>query len=536
MTRWVMIADLERCVGCQTCTAACRHANATSSAVQWRKVLDIEAGSYPNVSRVFVPVGCQHCADPPCMHVCPTTATRQRLDGIVTIDYDLCIGCAYCEVACPYQARFLVHVQRHAYGAALMPNEAAREDPDRLGVAQKCTFCSDRIDFGLENGLKPGVDPRATPACVNSCIADALHFGDLDDPKSNVSRLLREQRHFRMHEEVKTDPGFHYIFGEAREPERSTRDTPPETVSEPTTHTEPGNIRSRGVEPWLQANWDWKAAGNFICGGMGTGLFAFVAIANFGAGTPTLLAWVALAIVALGLLLVLLKIGRPWRFMYVMLQPQRSWMAREAWIAVAFFPLAAFAVWFEAPALIALGVLLGLLFLFSQSMILREAKGIPAWRSPLIAPLIVATGVAEGAGLFLAATAFISSLSPLARAAAIAAILTAVLRGWTWRSYVTALRIEGAPIRSLAVLDAFGPWLFAFGLAVPAALIFLGLIATSVEPFLFAPAGLCIAGAGGALKLILVTRAGYNQGFALIQTPVRGCGVAGPAVKPGWST
>ena len=80
MTRWAMVADLERCVGCQTCTAACRHANATSPAVQWRKVLDIEAGTYPNVSRIFVPVGCQHCADPPCMHVCPTTATRQR-DG-----------------------------------------------------------------------------------------------------------------------------------------------------------------------------------------------------------------------------------------------------------------------------------------------------------------------------------------------------------------------------------------------------------------------------------------------------------------------
>ena len=107
MTRWAMVADLERCVGCQTCTAACRHANATSPAVQWRKVLDIEAGSFPNVSRTFVPVGCQHCADPPCMHVCPTTATRQRADGIVTIDYDLCIGCAYCDVACPYQARFL---------------------------------------------------------------------------------------------------------------------------------------------------------------------------------------------------------------------------------------------------------------------------------------------------------------------------------------------------------------------------------------------------------------------------------------------
>ena len=182
MTRWAMVADLERCVGCQTCTAACRHANATSPAVQWRKVLDIEAGSYPNVSRIFVPVGCQHCADPPCMHVCPTTATRQRADGIVTIDYDLCIGCAYCEVACPYQARFLVHEPHFAYGAA-MQNEVERADPARIGVAQKCTFCSDRIDFGLENGLTPGIDPRATPACVNACIADALHFGDVDDPE-----------------------------------------------------------------------------------------------------------------------------------------------------------------------------------------------------------------------------------------------------------------------------------------------------------------------------------------------------------------
>ena len=98
MTRWVMIADLRRCVGCQTCTAACKHTNATPPEVQWRRVLDMEFGEYPEVKRVFVPVGCMHCADPPCMHVCPSTATGQRKDGIVTIDYDLCIGCAYCAV------------------------------------------------------------------------------------------------------------------------------------------------------------------------------------------------------------------------------------------------------------------------------------------------------------------------------------------------------------------------------------------------------------------------------------------------------
>src|SRR5262245_54727664 len=210
MTRYVMVADLERCVGCQTCTAACRHVNATSPAVQWRQVLDVEAGSYPNVSRTFVPVGCQHCEDPPCMHVCPTTATRKRDDGIVTVDYDLCIGCAYCDVACPYQARFKISKQDFAYGKA-MRNELAREDERRLGVSQKCTFCSDRIDFGVENGLVPGVDPRATPACVNSCIADALHFGDVDDPDSNVSKLLKGNTHFRMHAELGTEPNFYYL-------------------------------------------------------------------------------------------------------------------------------------------------------------------------------------------------------------------------------------------------------------------------------------------------------------------------------------
>ena len=108
MTRYVMVADLRRCVGCQTCTAACKEGNGTPPGVQWRRVLDLETGTYPDVHRVFVPVGCQHCAHPPCLEVCPSTATRQRPDGIVTIDYELCIGCSYCIMACPYDARSLV--------------------------------------------------------------------------------------------------------------------------------------------------------------------------------------------------------------------------------------------------------------------------------------------------------------------------------------------------------------------------------------------------------------------------------------------
>jgi phenylacetyl-CoA:acceptor oxidoreductase subunit 1 len=210
-----MVADLRRCVGCQTCTASCKLTNATPPGVQWRKVLDIETGEYPDVRRSYVPVGCMHCEDPPCLDVCPSTATRKRDDGIVTIDYDICIGCAYCAVACPYQARYKVTKKDFAYGRESR-NEEAREDPRRMGVAQKCTFCVERIDYGLENGLTPGIDPDATPACVNSCIADALSFGDLDDPDSNVSRLLAENKSFRMHEELGTGPGFHYIWEERK--------------------------------------------------------------------------------------------------------------------------------------------------------------------------------------------------------------------------------------------------------------------------------------------------------------------------------
>ena len=212
MTRYVMVADLRRCVGCQACTAACKEANATPPGVQWRRVLDIEVGEFPDVSRVFVPTGCQHCANPPCMHVCPTTATGQRADGIVTIDYDLCIGCGYCAVACPYEARFKVSAADFSFGKQPNASESPRFDPSKIGVATKCTFCVDRIDAGVAAGRIPGCDPEATPVCVNTCVSGALTFGDIDDPDSAVSRLLAENKSFRMHETLGTGPGFYYLW------------------------------------------------------------------------------------------------------------------------------------------------------------------------------------------------------------------------------------------------------------------------------------------------------------------------------------
>ena len=212
MTRYVMVADLRRCVGCQTCTAACKEANGTPPGVQWRRVLDIETGEYPAVRRSFVPTGCQHCDEPPCLEVCPSTATKKRPDGIVTIDEALCIGCSACMMACPYDARYMVDQTAFAFGDQAMPHEGRLADTARLGVVTKCDFCAARVDAGVARGLVPGVDTAATPVCAQSCISGALQFGDIDDPASPAAKLLAGNRWFRMHEDLGTGPGFYYLW------------------------------------------------------------------------------------------------------------------------------------------------------------------------------------------------------------------------------------------------------------------------------------------------------------------------------------
>ena len=520
-----MIADLNRCVGCQTCTSACKHTNATPPSVQWRQVLDVEAGEFPDVKRAFVPVGCMHCEDPPCMHVCPSTATRQRPDGIVTIDYDICIGCAYCAVACPYQARFKIDKPLLAYGTPEMKHEAQRQDPAMLGVAQKCTFCVDRIDFGLENGLTPGIDAEATPACVNSCIADAMHFGDLDDPDSNVSRLLKENKNFRMHEELGTGPGFHYLW-EKVDAEGEAVDAPVDLVA-PADASDSG-ISHRHVAPSLQQHWDIRAAGNFMGGGAGAGLFLFATLAAMSDGGSLMpLGLVALGLVGAGLFLVWLEIGRIWRFISVLRQPQRSWMTREAMVAMPFFLAGLAALAFESAILALLAAILGLVFLYCQARILEQAKGIPAWRIGAIVPLIVWTGLAEGGGLFilLGSAALWSGLAVLALIG---------LRFLAWRAYLGALGRDGAPAGTFTAFDKIARLFELGGHALPAALIALSLMTPPGAALLMALGGLFAFAGGWLFKIVLVTKAAYNQGFAVDHMPARGAGASGPGIKPGW--
>ncbi|MBI1846408.1 MAG: 4Fe-4S dicluster domain-containing protein [Candidatus Rokubacteria bacterium] len=210
MGRWGMVLDLRRCVGCQTCTIACKQEHGLPAGTQWRFVADCEVGTYPDVRRVFLPMQCMHCAEPPCVPVCPTGASRQRGDGIVWIDYDACVGCGYCAVACPYHARHLVHEGAGYFGTAT-PAEAATAAPGRREVMTKCTFCKERVDEGCARGLTPGVHAEATPMCAVACIAGVIAFGDLDDPRSAVAGAVAAGEAVPLMPELGTRPSVYYI-------------------------------------------------------------------------------------------------------------------------------------------------------------------------------------------------------------------------------------------------------------------------------------------------------------------------------------
>ncbi|MDA8090292.1 MAG: 4Fe-4S dicluster domain-containing protein [Nitrospiraceae bacterium] len=192
--KWAMVMDLRRCVGCQACVIACKSENKVPLGV-FRTVVQVqetghmekdndgivitEDGNYmPNVKKFMLPLMCNHCEHPPCVAACPVKATFKRQDGIVLVNYDKCIGCGTCVQACPYAMRFLNPVQK---------------------TADKCTLCVHRVNKGL------------APACVTSCVGRARVFGDLLDPKSEVSRLVAANSTSRLRLEQGTEPQVYYI-------------------------------------------------------------------------------------------------------------------------------------------------------------------------------------------------------------------------------------------------------------------------------------------------------------------------------------
>lgn len=281
--------------------------------------------------------------------------------------------------------------------------------------------------------------------------------------------------------------------------------------------------------PRHQSHWDWRAAGNFIGGGAGGSLLLLAAFAG-SAAHYTPLAAVALTLIAGGLFCVWLEIGRPLRALNVFRHVGRSWMTREAYVALALFASTGAAVLLDAAPLRWLAGLCGALFLYCQARILRADKGIPAWRQPSCAPLLIATGLVEGSGLLLVLQVALG-LELAWPAFALLALLAA--RAMLWRGYHRALRAQGAPLKTLEVLGRLERPLLLGGHALPALLVLLGVALTL--PALEALGGAAAALAGWVFKYALLRRAGYTQGFALPHVPVRGRGTSAPGVKPGWS-
>ena len=210
--QWAMVIDQAKCTGCGYCTLACRAHNDVSPDISWNQVVESNpVGNKPT----FISHPCMHCAKAPCVDVCPVKASTYRSDGIVMMDYDRCIGCRYCEVACPYQARSFNWETFDGPNPAV-PEWGEPEVPRRpRGVVEKCSFCNNRIDRGISLGLTPGVDPDATPACVNICPTNARTFGDLKDPESNVSVILRTNVSFRLREDLATSPRVYFLAQES---------------------------------------------------------------------------------------------------------------------------------------------------------------------------------------------------------------------------------------------------------------------------------------------------------------------------------
>ncbi len=207
--KWGMLIDINKCIGCNYCTYACQAVNNLADDMLYNVVT---TETTQNDTEFFLSRPCMQCEEAPCVHVCPVQATYYRPDGIVAMDYTRCIGCRYCQVACPYGAR-VFNWRDPIETSPKAPDFGTQEVENRpRGVVEKCHFCSHRIDVGVDRGLVPGVDVAATPACVVACPTGARVFGDLNNVESPVSKARDEARvTLRLREELSTGPRVYYI-------------------------------------------------------------------------------------------------------------------------------------------------------------------------------------------------------------------------------------------------------------------------------------------------------------------------------------
>lgn len=421
------IIDNRKCIGCHACTVACKSEHEVPVGVNRTWVKYIEKGEFPDTRRLFSVMRCNHCADAPCVEICPVTALFTRKDGIVDFDDRRCIGCKACTQACPYDAIYM-HPDDH--------------------TSAKCNYCTHRVDIGLE------------PACVNVCPEHAIVSGDMDNPGSEISQLLARETVSVRKPEKGTNPKLFYIDGDkasldptaahpdsdymwssqsrgvghyARYVEGRSADTPVRMRAKPEQYVQiEGRRGNEAAEKSVLADksvraprrvydapdkgvlWGWEVSAYVWTKAISAGVFIMVNFLLTPTEVPILLkmAGNGLALFFLGLTGVLLikDLGRPERFIYTLLRPQwRSWLTRGSYIITAYGAVltawwaAVFLKQFHWLGLIEwLGLVPALMTAVYTAFLFAQAKGRDFWQSPMLSiHMVLHSLIAGGAALLI---------------------------------------------------------------------------------------------------------------------------------------
>jgi Fe-S-cluster-containing dehydrogenase component/formate-dependent nitrite reductase membrane component NrfD len=505
VTRLGFLLDSDSCIGCHACTVACKSEHDVPLGVNRTWVKYIETGSFPNASRHFSVMRCNHCDDAPCITICPTGALFRADNGVVDFQDDNCIGCKACMNACPYDALYI--------------------NPD-TGTANKCNFCNHRIEVGLE------------PSCVIVCPTEAIKVVDLDDPADPVNRVIGRDDVAVRAPEQNTLPKVYYRGADqaALDPTRTAiaadgmiwADTTPD---HPTPPPAAGGGADRGIvarTAYTTAHgrtWDRMVSGYLVTKAIAGGVMMIAALlvllrhADDQAGVGVLPPVVAGVFLAATAVLLIGDLKQPARFVYLLTRPNRtSWLVKGAWVLALF--AGGCAAWFVAgvaeidrgiQVLAAPVALLGAATAGYTAFLFAQCEGRDLWQTPLLLPLLLARAVVAGAAAYAVADVFMDVRSPRA-------IWWAMLGGVLAVAFLTAVEVIAHTSRHVElatrsmVRGRHGPWFWwgvALGVVVPAVLLVIALAVDTTAPALAALAGVA-AVVGIFLSETAFVRAGQS--------------------------
>lgn len=390
--KYGFVIDHRKCIGCHACTVACKSENEVPLGTFRTWVKYIEKGEYPDTRRFFSVLRCNHCEDAPCITICPVTALFRRDNGIVDFNGDRCIGCKSCMQACPYDALYI------------NPN---------TNTAEKCNFCAHRIEARLE------------PACVIVCPVQAIVSGDMDDPSSNLSRLIASEQTLVRKPEAGTSPKLFYIDADqaALTPTEQTHAGGylwSELQMDPLMRDQEAlaSAESRARTTYDVSHerpWGWKVSAYLWTKSISSGSFLIAAIATgfgFVKGHwlyDTTAAQVSLLFLAATVALLVWDLKRPDRFLSILFRPQwKSWLVIGGYALVIFGAMVT--AWLTIPfvgvygaegPVLFLGALFAIMAAVYSAFLFKQARGRVFWHSTLTPLHLIVQAMVGGAAMLM---------------------------------------------------------------------------------------------------------------------------------------